>query len=151
MGNVPHHFTFANHFPQKGLNHPCIRAILGEKIGSSNLFFFFKFYCIFFLKIKGLKWRESSLMKKKEVEGISKWGKRAVKGIRGWRKNAIPFNFAKACKMFSSYKITLVSANYLESVTWTVKEQVGLQIKISHSPKKKQSWIRPLSQWIILC
>ena len=90
-------------------------------------------------------------MKKKEVEGISKRGKRTVKGKREWRKDAIPFNFAKPCKMFSSHKINLVSANYLESVTWAVKEQVGLQIKISHSPKKNQSWIRPLSQWIILC
>lgn len=49
--------------------------------------------------------------------GISKREERGVEGMRERRKDAKPLSFAKPCKMFSSHKINIVSANSLQSVT----------------------------------
>lgn len=74
MGNVLHHLTLANHFSRKELNHHLDKG----GIRTEHLFLYLVFLCVlllffkfivFFLKLKGLKWREGSLMEKEEVEG----------------------------------------------------------------------------------
>ena len=57
---------------------------------------------------------------------------------------SVPVSFAKPCKMFGSHKINLVSANYLESVTWVFKEKAGLQINIPYSAKKEVGLNKPI-------
>lgn len=69
------------------------------------------------LKFKGQQRREGTLEGKGDVEGTNERRQSIGEGMKKRRKEAVPVCFATPWKMFSSHKIHLVSAYYLESVT----------------------------------
>jgi hypothetical protein len=139
------HSIHANHFSQKELSY----ALNEDHIGRKSWFLVSLFNIILLLlSFKRQKWRKDRVKEKKELGRWTK-GRKDSRGRKNVWKRAV--SLAKPPEEFGSHRINLVTANYLESLTWVVKEQVGLQINIPYSAKKNQSWISPLSQWIILC
>lgn len=96
-----YHLIYTHHLSQKELSQHLTTAVFGQHIGS---------------EILRTEMERRSLKEKEDIEGTEERRKSSGEGIRKCREDAIPVSFAKPYKMFSSHKINLVSANYLESV-----------------------------------